>query len=174
MFSRRLPKRHDVDDLHVVYLHVLPYVGLDTKQATNMSCSKQPFRIEPSNSTHRLTNKHKTTKPMQAVRTMTNKCHQSQVGPAHMAMALAQKTCTKMGWFGKWKHGLKPAVCPSWLILSHSHMLLQCNPPRASGCGSNKGTAGNPHQINSQINVSGTGRSNRQDDPFQFSKEFED
>ena len=37
-------------------------------------------------------------------------------------MAVAQKTGTKMGCPGKWKHGPKPAVCPSWLILSHSHI----------------------------------------------------
>ena len=38
-------------------------------------------------------------------------------------MAVAQKTGTKMGCPGKWKHGPKPAVCPSdRLILSHSHM----------------------------------------------------
>ena len=37
-------------------------------------------------------------------------------------MAVAQKTGTKMGCPGKWKHGPKPAVCPSYLILSHTHM----------------------------------------------------
>ena len=38
----------------------------------------------------------------------------------HMA---APKTGTKMGCPGKWKHGPKPAVCPSdHLILSHSHI----------------------------------------------------
>ena len=41
-------------------------------------------------------------------------------------MAVAQKTGTKMGWPGKWKHGPKPAVCPSWLILSHTHISIHC------------------------------------------------
>ena len=34
---------------------------------------------------------------------------------------------TTMGWPGKWKHGNpNPAVCPSCLILSHSHLGLSC------------------------------------------------
>ena len=33
-----------------------------------------------------------------------------------------QKTGAKMGCPGKWKHGPKPAVCPSCLILSHTHL----------------------------------------------------
>ena len=36
---------------------------------------------------------------------------------------------------GKWKHGPKPAVCPSCLILSHSHIKRKCRDvgPRISG-----------------------------------------
>ena len=35
-----------------------------------------------------------------------------------------------MGCPGEWKHGPKPAVCPSWLILSHTHLGInvQCGP----------------------------------------------
>ena len=41
----------------------------------------------------------------------------------HGHVAVAQKTRnSKMGCPGKWKHGPKPAVCPSCLILSHTHM----------------------------------------------------
>ena len=39
-------------------------------------------------------------------------------------LAVAQKTSTTMACPGKWKHGTKPAVCPSdRLILSHTHLL---------------------------------------------------
>ena len=44
-------------------------------------------------------------------------------------MAVAQKTGTKIGCPGKWKHGPRPAVCPSCLISSHSHIL--CLPTRS-------------------------------------------
>ena len=38
-------------------------------------------------------------------------------------LAVAQKTFTNMGCpIGKWKHGPKPAVCPSSAILSHTHL----------------------------------------------------
>ena len=37
-------------------------------------------------------------------------------------LAVAQKTGTKMGCPGKWKHGPKPAVCPPCLILSHTQL----------------------------------------------------
>ena len=40
-------------------------------------------------------------------------------------LAVAQKTGTKMGCPGKWKHGPKPADCPSCLILSHLYVCVQ-------------------------------------------------
>ena len=38
-------------------------------------------------------------------------------------MGVAQKAGVPKSNPGKWKHGPKPAVCPSWLILSHAHMV---------------------------------------------------
>ena len=41
----------------------------------------------------------------------------------HPHLAVAQKNATHNGANpGKWKHGPKPAVCPSGLVLSHAHL----------------------------------------------------
>ena len=61
---------------------------------------------------------------------------------SHAHMGVAQKTGTKKE-PGKWKHGPKPAVCPSYLALSHTHITQDL---KAKGPSSNRfSSVLNPH-----------------------------
>ena len=55
---------------------------------------------------------------------------EGRVSPLHLAVA-QKKRNSKMGCPGKWKHGPKPAVCPSCLILSQTHFTTGAKPPKS-------------------------------------------